>query len=51
LSENKNISINWKHLGEVHQSNQILPICNSFISIVGNFKQSCWKMGYIEKLL
>jgi len=21
----------WKHLGEVHQSNQILPICNSFI--------------------
>jgi len=31
LGKNKNIYINRKHLGEVHQSNQILPICNSFI--------------------
>jgi len=29
LDEKKNISINWKHLGEVHQSNELLPICNS----------------------
>jgi len=33
MGENKNIYINWKHLGEVHQSNQILPICNSFIQL------------------
>jgi len=33
LGENKNIQIYWKHLGEVHQSNQIFPICNSFIQL------------------
>jgi len=25
--------MNWKHLGEVHQSNQKLLICNSFIQL------------------
>jgi len=33
LGENKKIWINWKHFGEVHQSNRILPICNSFIQL------------------
>jgi len=33
LGENKNIQIIWKHLSEVHQSNQILAICNSFIQL------------------
>jgi len=33
LGENKHIEITWKHLGEVHQSNKILPICNSFIQL------------------
>jgi len=33
LGENNNISLIWKHLGKVHQSNQILPICNSFIQL------------------
>jgi len=50
LDENKNIYINWKHLGEVHQSSQILPIRNSLIQLLATFKQSCSKMGYIEKL-
>jgi len=33
LGENKNVQINWKHLGEDHQSNQTLAICNSFIHL------------------
>jgi len=33
LSENKNVWINWKHLGEVHQSNQTLASCNSLIQL------------------
>jgi len=31
LGEIKNIYINWKHWVEVHQTNQNLAICNSFI--------------------
>jgi len=35
-------------LGEVHQSN--FANLQQLNSVVGNFKQSCSKMGYIEKL-
>jgi len=50
LGENKIIYINWKHLGEDHQSNQLFANLKQLYSIVGNFKQSCSTIGYIEKL-